>query len=378
MNLTITRITATEVIVPAKPGAINSPGLDKPLHKMIHKGKPGWSVQFDEVQKIILEVETACGLVGLGELYRGPMSQMVEDFARVLLGMDAASIPLQRLPLPHAREYDGFECALYDLMGKARGVRVADLLGGPVRDRVRVGAWSSHRKNEEIGAWAAQFQRQGYDCIKFKCDLHDDVGRWAEEIAQHAPGMKIILDPNERWETAANTRERLRRLESVGNILCLEEPMPRWNLAEYARLRQFSSIPIALHVSLPYIAHAQKIQDATLAVRQDAVDGFNFNGGAANFQRLDHLAVLCNLPCWHGSEIDLGILEARYVHSCAAAESAVWPSDIFGRMIRSHDLLKTPLTFAPPCVLLPEGPGLGIELDRDAVAAHQTGRYEII
>lgn len=378
MNLTITRITATEVVVPAKPGAINSKGLDKPLHKLPHKGKPGWSVQFDEVQKIILEVETACGLVGLGECYRGPMSPVIADYANLLLGVDAAKLTLQRLPIPHSREYDGFECAIYDLIGKARGLRVADLLGGAVRERVRVGAWSSHRSMDEIGEWAAQYQRQGYDCIKFKCDLHDDVAGWAREIAKHAPGMKIILDPNERWETASNCRERLRALEQVGNILCLEEPLPRWNLAEYARLRQFSTIPVVLHVSLPYVAHAQKIQDATLAVRQDAVDGFNFNGGAANFQRLDHLATLCSLPCWHGSEIDLGILEARYVHSCAAAESAVWPSDIFGRMIRRHDLLKNPLRFEPPHVLLPEGPGLGVELDRDAVKEFTVGRHELV
>ena len=373
----IARITATEVVVPARPGVIESVGMNKPLHKLPFKGKPGWSVQFDQVQKIILEVEMDNGLVGLGECYRGPMSQTIEDYARILLGRDLFSLPLQRLPLPHSREYDGFECAIYDAVGKARGLRVADLLGGPVRELVRVGAWSSHRRNEEIGAWAKSYRDQGYDCIKFKCDLDDDVGFWCRAIADAAPGMQIILDPNERWETAGNARGRLRELEAIGNVLCVEEPIPRWNLSEYARLRQFSAVPIALHVSLPYVQHAQKIQDATLAIRQDAADGFNFNGGAANFQRLDHLAVLSSLPCWHGSEIDLGILEARYVHSCAAAESAIWPSDIFGRMIRSHCLLKSPLVFEPPHVRLPSGPGLGVDLDRDALKEFAIARHEI-
>jgi len=102
------------------------------------------------------------------------------------------------------------------------------------------------------------------------------------------------------------------------------------------------------------------------------VDGFNLNGGLADFQRLDHVADLAGLPCWHGSEIDLGVLEAAYLHSCAAARSCIWPSDIFGRLIRTHDLLRVPLAVEPPHAHLPTGPGLGVELDHDAVAAHRT------
>ncbi|MCK5208720.1 MAG: muconate lactonizing mandelate racemase, partial [Cyclobacteriaceae bacterium] len=96
-----------------------------------------------------------------------------------------------------------------------------------------------------------------------------------------------------------------------------------------------------------------------------------FNCGLADFQRLDHVASAVGLPCWHGSEVDLGILEAMYVHSAAAAKSCVWPSDIFGQMIRSHDLLQKPLTFKPPYVELPKGLGLGVEPDEDAIRHYQ-------
>ena len=83
------------------------------------------------------------------------------------------------------------------------------------------------------------------------------------------------------------------------------------------------------------------------------------------------MASAAGLPCWHGSEVDLGILEAMYVHSGAAAKACTWPSDIFGRMIRSHDLLKEPLQFNPPYVNLPKGLGLGIKPDEDAIRDHQ-------
>lgn len=184
--------------------------------------------------------------------------------------------------------------------------------------------------------------------------------------------MKVILDPNERWKTPAEARQRIDALREIGNVFCLEDPIPRWMLDEYRRLRQFSPIPIVLHVSIPYLQEGQKVSDAMLALQRSAVDGFNFNGGLAKFQCLDHVAVAAGLSCWHGSEVDLGILEAMYLHSCAAAQSCVWPSDIFGRLIRSHDLLKQPLAISPPYASLPKGPGLGVALDEEAVTRYQS------
>ena len=93
-------------------------------------------------------------------------------------------------------------------------------------------------------------------------------------------------------------------------------------------------------------------------------------------QRLDHIASAAGLPCWHGSEVDLGILEAMYIHSSAAAESCIWPGDIFGRMIREHDLLKEPLKMEPPFAHLPEGLGLGVEPDEAAIAHYQVSTRE--
>ena len=85
---------------------------------------------------------------------------------------------------------------------------------------------------------------------------------------------------------------------------------------------------------------------------------------------------ISTLPCWHGSEIDLGVLEAMYLHQVAAAPSCAWPSDIFGRLIREHDLLTEPLPLTPPFATLPPGPGLGVALDRDAIRHYQTNVKE--
>ncbi|HZJ09799.1 MAG TPA: mandelate racemase/muconate lactonizing enzyme family protein [Trueperaceae bacterium] len=372
----ITRIVADEVVVPAHPGTINSDGMERPLHKLGTKGRPAWTRQFDEIPKLLLSMHWDDGTVGYGECYRDHDWSTVEAVANSLLGTRAEELTLQALPIPRCREYDGFECAVWDSVAKAHGLRVVDLLGGPVRERVKIGAWSGHRRTDEVGTLAERFSAAGFDCIKFKCDLEDDVAGWCREVAAAAPHMKVILDPNERWQHLHEARRRLVALAEVGNVLCVEDPIPRWRLDDYRELRAASDVPVVLHVSLPYFEHGQRVQDAILALTQRAVDGFNFNAGLAAFAQLDHVASAAQLPCWHGSELDLGILEAMYLHSCTAARSCTWPSDIFGRLIRSHDLLKQPLRIEPPYAWLPSGPGLGVEPDPEAVRAHRT-RQEV-
>ncbi len=367
----IRKIDCYEVIVPAKPDRVASKSIHKPLHKLPVGAKSGWSVQFDELPKLIIRMELAGGIVGWGECYRDHDWRIIEKIIDVLLHQDITKLTLQKLPFAFCREYDGFECAVWDAFAKLKEMRLADLLGGPVQEQVKVGAWSSHREKEEIKDLAQTFSDLGFDCIKFKTDLDDDVVAWCQHIQSVDKKMQVIFDPNERWMTSGDTRKRMLGLAEVGNVLCLEDPIPRWKLSEYALLKAHGSIPIVLHVSLPYILHGQRIKDAIQAIELNAVDGFNFNSGLANFQRLDHIAHAAGYPCWHGSEIDLGILEAMYLHSCAAASSCTWPSDIFGRLIREHDLLKTPITINPPYAILPEGHGLGIEPDPNAISNYQ-------
>lgn len=372
----ITHIHCFEVIVPARKGAIESEGINKPLHKLESGARPAWSLQFDEVPKLIVKLELESGIIGWGELYRAHDWGVVEDIATILIGKDLKDITLQKLPFAFCREYDGFECAIWDAYAKSHKMRVVDLLGGPVRKKVKVGAWSSHRSIDEMEDVARKFSQQGFDCVKFKCDLDDNVVQWSRTIKDIAPHMQVILDPNERWKSLPEVKSRLSALSETGNVLCIEDPVSRWRLKDFHQLRNFSSIAIVLHVALPYIAHGQRIKDAIQAIQEDAVDGFNFNCGLAQFQLLSHISEAAELPCWHGSEIDLGILEAMYIHSSAASSACIWPGDIFGRLIREHDLLKKPLAIQPPYAYLPEGPGLGIEVDETAIRHYMTQEKE--
>ncbi|WP_341215989.1 mandelate racemase/muconate lactonizing enzyme family protein, partial [uncultured Wocania sp.] len=167
----ISRITCFEVIVPAHPGAIESKGFNKGLHKLPLGAKAGWNVQFDEVSKLIVQLELKNGIIGWGELYRSHNWVTVDAICELLVGQDIELLTLQKLPFAFSREYDGFECAIWDAYAKLKGVRVVDLLGGALKNKVKVGAWSSHRNQEDIADLALKFQNMGYTCMKFKSDL---------------------------------------------------------------------------------------------------------------------------------------------------------------------------------------------------------------
>ena len=144
----ITSFTCYEVVVPAHPNMIEGQGINKPLHKLPKGAQSGWSIQFDALPKLILKMELSNGMIGWGECYRDHDWRVVKDIIQRLLGMDIRHLTLQKLPFSFCREYDGFECAIYDAYAKAHQMRVVDLLGGPVQDKIKVGAWSSHRHLE--------------------------------------------------------------------------------------------------------------------------------------------------------------------------------------------------------------------------------------
>ena len=114
------------------------------------------------------------------------------------------------------------------------------------------------------------------------------------------------------------------------------------------------------------------------ALRLEACDFFNFNGGAFPVKRLATLAELSGRPFWHGSEVDLGILEASYVHKCAACATATLPSDIFGELVRENDLINEPLQFEGALVRVPPGAGLGVSLDLAALEHYRTNQWVIV
>ena len=371
----IQQIEMIEVRVPARAGAINSPSLDKPLHKLANGADAAWTRQFDEFSKVILVATTEDGAIGLGETLRAPDMTTLRAMAGSIVGTRLTDIAWQNLPVAKNREYDAFELLVLDLLAKRADLPLAAFIGGAYRSEVPIGAWSGHRTPADAAAIAADAQRGGATTLKLKCELDDDVIGVASAVREACgQGFSLIFDPNERFQELRHAVRIARELEKIGNVLCIEDPLPRGDLLSYTELRARTSIPIAVHVALGYLSHGQRISDVVNAVTSRAADMFNFSAGIADFLRMASIADAAGRPYWHGSEIDLGIMEAGAVHAAAATSGSTLPSDIFGRRIRETDLLRTPLRFSGSTVSVPEGPGLGVELDMDAVSVYEVSR----
>ena len=91
----------------------------------------------------------------------------------------------------------------------------------------------------------------------------------------------------------------------------------------------------------------------------------------ARFVKCCFIAEQAAVPVWHGSGVDLGIMDMSYVHACAAAPAATLPSDVVGNFLREDDLLVAPIQIEDGYALVPDKGCLGIELDEEAVRKYQ-------
>lgn len=366
-------IRATEVVVPARPGSLNSENVHDTDAAFAKRHLTGGSwTEFANQPKWIVEIVLANGQVGIGETYRSASKEWVQQAMDRLAGMDLLKINWRALPIKDQRIYEAFETAILDLAGKTLGAPICQLLGGPFRPEVDCNGWTGRRTPEDAAQKAYEAMEKGHKVFKFKCSDEDPVRLWTTEIRKRCgDGIRIILDPNQRWNDVATT---LRLMEGVDNgiMLGLEDPIKHADVEGYKILKEELGTDLYRHISLPY---TQDIKEMIRFVRRDAVDGYNFNGGAYNCLLLAEIAGLEGKSCWRGSEVDLGISETMGLHIAAASASCTIPSDIFGELVRVDDLIVEGIKFKRGAAIVPTAPGLGVQLDQAALDRYATGGW---
>lgn len=342
----ITRIETFKVVVPLKPGSWNSPEF----------GPDVW----DQRPIVIMKVHTDVGIIGLGELGKGKSEDLVHQDAPAYIGKSPLELNLQELPSAGSA-LDGYEMALYDIIGKAIGVPVYQLLGGKFRDKIPVAFCSGHRTPQDAAVQAREASEQGYKTYKIKASgSYANLPERVRLIYETAgPGIGVRIDPNQRLSTPAHAVSIADQLVGY-NVECFESPVSQQNLDWYVLLRQKLHVPLALHLG--------RAQEVVAAVKREACDYINLGGpGMLGFQKGCAITEAAGVPTWHGSGVGLAISDASFVHVCAATKSTTLPSDIVGTLLRQDDLVKEPLQYEDGYVRVPEGPGLGVELDEEAL-----------
>ncbi len=327
--------------------------------------------QWDLVPKFILRLDTDDGHYGVGETSRGVQRTDIESAGRQLLGADPRRVSLRQLPIdgmpwPTAR---GFEVGLFDLVGRVRGMSVSELLGGACRDHVISSYWAGLQTPEHSLAAATAARDGGYSCLKFKIMKGMPVIERLQRMREVAPDLRFIVDAMQRYDDLEEMKELVRQMADL-NVVCLEDPLPRDRHDWYRQLRQEGEIPIAQHLG--------STQAVLEALQQDAVDIFNCSPvSLVEFVRMADLAGVAGKPCWHGSGVDLGLLDLAYIHACAVPEAATIPHDILSTPLHVDDfVIDMPLREGER-IAVPDAPGLGGELDMGAVEQFLISNGEI-
>jgi muconate cycloisomerase len=317
--------------------------------------------RWDLVPKFIVRLHTDEGHYGVGETQRGAGQEAVEAACRSLIGADPLAINLRQIPLGAAPSiaYKAIEVAVFDLVGRIRAMSMSQLLGGACRDEVVTSYWAGLQDPDFSVAAAERARDGGFSCMKIKITPGMDVVKRLEKMLAVAPDLHFIVDAMQRYDDLGEMLELSRQLADL-QVICIEDPLPKDKLDWYRILREEEPIKIALH-----LGSTKQVLEALAA---DAVDIFNCSPPSlVEFVRMVDVAGAAGKPCWHGSAVDVGILDLSYIHVCAVAEDATIPHDILSEQLHVDDFVVEMPPRKGERVAVPKGPGHGGELDMNAV-----------
>ena len=310
---------------------------------------------FPKIYDITLcRVLTDEGLIGWGE-YQGKKSAH-EQTAAALVSEDPLALD------PFARP-DAFACALLDIAGQAFGIPVHRFFGQQVRDRVPVSYWSCHMEPAETAAEAAVGAELGFTNHKLKARSWDIVE--TVRLMKEAAGADytVGVDPNTEFRLPPTAARLAAQLEPFGTVAVFEDPVLKNNLDWYRLLREKTSIPIALHMGAP--------AGVLAALKAECIDYVNIGGPAQQVRKAAALAEAADVPCWvQMGGLCLGVMAAYSVHLQATLPNATLPCDELP-FTRVADVLKEGLALEKGHFLVPQGPGLGIEVDMEVVEKYR-------
>ena len=363
--------------------------------------------------RTVVELVTEDGISGLGEVPGGAESVAGLEAARALvLGRDPFQLNTLSLALKQlfrtdpaeddlalerriGRTYSALEVACLDIMGKATDRPVVDLLGGAVRQRVPFAAYLFYKYEGAGGAlgfapdpaasgWAAARQAAALDpagvveqaramCAAFgfqSLKLKGGVFEPALEVETiralrraFGPGIPLRIDPNALWKLETAIRWG-RELE--GLLEYYEDPVR--GQAEMAALRR--AVPIPLATNMCTTAFADLPGSLRLGAEDIILSDHHSSwGGLRASLELGRICRTFGRGLSMHSNSHLGISLAAMTHLAAAMPNLSYAVDTHYPWQSEEVLTGGRFTFEDGSLAVPSGPGLGIELDRAALAA---------
>ncbi|MFC3996233.1 galactonate dehydratase [Nocardiopsis sediminis] len=348
---------------------------------------------------LMVRVETDDGVVGWGEPVVEGRAETVRaavgELSELLLGQDPTPIEHHWQRLTKASFYRGgpvlssavagLDQALWDIAGKRLGVPVHQLLGGPVRDRVRVYGWVGGDDHAELAEGVAARVESGLTAVKMNAsgamgrsatvrEIDGVVERLARVREVLGPDRDVAVDFHGRFN-AATARRVLPLLEPLRPMF-VEEPV----LPEYGHLLdevvRSSPVPIATGERLFSRSDFLPALQAGIAVAQPDL---SHAGGISEVRRIASLAETYDALLAPHCPLGPLALAASLQIAFATPNFLIQEQSIGMHYNRDAEVLDYVLdtdVFAFPDghIRRPEAPGLGVSVDEDAVRrADRTG-----
>jgi muconate cycloisomerase len=337
----------------------------------------------------IVRVRCSDGIEGLGEgttiggLAYGPespegMKLTIDEYiAPLLLGCDPTRVQATMDRVRKAVKGNHFakcavESALLDGQARRLGVPMSELLGGRRREKLPV-AWTlaSGDTAKDIDEAQALLDRRRHKDFKLKIgvkSIKEDI-RHVAAIRKALPDMASVrVDVNMAWRE----REARNAIAALGDAGCVLVEQPVCGVAPLARLTRVS--PIAMMADEVLVGPESALE----AVTAHAADVFSIKieqaGGLFAAAKVIAIAETAGIGVYGGTMLEGPIGTIAAAQLMAGVKDLQWGTEFFGPLLLTEEILATPLDYSDFELTVPQGPGLGIELDEDRVAFFVRGR----
>jgi D-galactarolactone cycloisomerase len=354
------------------------------------------SMRFDRRLHVLVEIECDNGLIGWGECL-GPAranAAVVASYTPWLIGTDPLETEKTWARLYNALRdqgqrgltitaLSGIDIALWDIKGKHFGVPVSTLLGGRFRDEVRAYATGGFKRQgvdrvEDNAADAARYRDEGFHATKIKIGfgVEDDLAVIRAVREAVGPDMRLMVDGNHGYDVLEAV-ELGRRAAEYG-IDWFEEPVVPEQLDAYRAVRAGQPIPVAggetWHTRW---GMKEPVETRAVDILQPDLAGV---GGFTEAKRVADMAALYGVrvvPHVWGTAVHIAAA-LQFMAAMVPNPVRVNPIEPILEFDRTDNpyrqaVVKTPIEHMRGVVKIPDAPGLGIEIDRDALAEFRMG-----
>lgn len=345
---------------------------------------------------LIVKVKTDEGIVGYGEVDSLPLlaKAIIEAPYSHTLSCGLREIVIGEDPFEYEKIWNkmyqstlyvgregaviqamaGIDLAIWDIIGKALNKPVYKLLGGGFKNKIRAYASAMFSFTpEETAERAKKFVEQGFTAVKFGWEPMGPDPELDEALVRsirEAVGDKvdILIDAGLAWDLKT-AMDRVKRFEPY-NIFWLEEPLKSDNLRGYKKLANSTSTRIAAGEEECTRRGFQRLMDEGDI---DVIQVDLTRVGITEAKKIAYDANERGIPCInHNFTTDINT--AASLHLLASIPNSLFLEYCVEESVIRNGVVANPIKIKDGFALVPQGPGLGVEIDEDFVAEY---RYEL-